>query len=169
MRSLWNRIHATRGLRLGPAVCGFIVLCGAQACERPTAPESGEDVRVVLSVSGGFAGVDWQFTIDGRRTDIVGDRCHRRLDCDWSAGEVLAATHGAQLLGLAQRFLDAGFLELPQTDYGTECCDQFEYQLTYVDAEGQKTVLGSDGTLPSSVLDLVGEVRRFVNAARGGA
>ena len=99
---------------------------------------------------------------------MLDNRCRRLLDCDWSDGEVLAATDEARLLALAQRFVDAGFLELGQTDYGTECCDQFGYQLTYLDAGDQKTVLGSDGTLPSSVLALVGEVRQFVTAARGG-
>lgn len=168
MRTPWNGIHATRGLKLGLGVFGLTVL-GGGACERPTAPEPGENVRIVLGVSGGFAGVDWQLTIDGGRAKIVGDRCRRRLDCDWSAGEVLAATDGPQLLELAQRFVDARFLELPRTDYGTECCDQLGYRLTYGDGDDQKTVLGSDGTLPSSLLDLVREVRRFVNAARGGA
>jgi hypothetical protein len=166
MRFSWNGVPTTRRLVLG--VWGGIVLCGAQGCERPTAPEDGENVRIVLGVSGGFAGVDWQLTIDSRRAEIVGDRCRAQLDCDWEAGEVLGATDEAQLLVLARRFLETGFLELPRTDYGTECCDQFGYELTYVDADDQKTVLGSDGTLPSSVLDLVGDVRQFVNAARAG-
>jgi hypothetical protein len=145
-----------------------MVLCGAQGCEGPTAPEDTERVRIVLGVSGGIAGVDWQLTIDGGKAEIVGDRCLAGLGCDWEAGEVLAATDEPQLLELARRFLETGFLELSQTDFGTECCDQFTYELTYVDADNLNTVLGSDSTLPSSVLDLVGEVQQFVNDARAG-
>lgn len=166
MRMSWNGVPTPRRLVFG--VCGVIVLCGAGGCEGPTAPEDSQNVRIVLAVSGGFAGVDWQLTLDGRTARIVGDRCRGALDCDWEDGEVLAATDADQLLALARRFVETGFLELPRTDYGTECCDQFGYELTYADADDRKTVLGSDGTLPTSVLDLVGEVRQFVTAARAG-
>lgn len=166
MRISSDGVSATRRLMLG--VWGVIILCGAQGCEGPTAPEDSGNVRIVLGVSGGLAGVDWQLTIDGQRAEIVGDRCNGGVACDWEAGDVLAATDEAQLLELARDFREAGFLELSRTDYGTECCDQFAYELTYLDADDQKTVLGSDGTLPSSVLDLVGEVRQFVSGARDG-
>jgi hypothetical protein len=148
-----------------PAVA---ILCGAQACHSPTAPEPGEDVQIVLAVSGGIAGADWQLTIDGRRARIVGDRCRESIGCDWSAGEVLAPTQESQLLALAREFIEGGFLDLDETDYGTECCDQFGYELTYVDRDDAKKVLGSDGTLPDAVLELVGEVLTFVQDARGG-
>jgi hypothetical protein len=166
MRISWNGITATRRLVLG--ILGVMVLCGAQGCEGPTAPEETESVRIVLGVSGGIAGVNWQLTIDGGRAEIVGDRCRALLGCDWEAGEVLAATDATQLLELARRFHETGFLELSQTDFGTECCDQFSYELTYAEADDRRTVLGSDSTLPTSVLDLVGEVQQFVNEARAG-
>lgn len=150
---------------MGPAVA---ILCGAQACNSPTAPDRAQDVRIVLSVSGGFAGADWQLTIDGRRARIIGDRCRESIGCDWAAGEVLAPTEESRLLALAREFIEGGFLDLDKTDYGTECCDQFEYELTYVDSDDAKMVLGSEGTLPDVVLELIGEVLTFVEDARGG-
>jgi hypothetical protein len=168
MHSASYAIRGSRGFKLGLGVWGLAVACGVQACGGPTAPEHGEDVRIVLSVTGGFAGVDWQLTIDGRAGEIVGDRCGGGLDCDWAAGEVLSTIDGDGLLELARRFVDAGFLELRVTDFGTQCCDQFAYRLTYTDDDAHKTVLGSDGTLPSSVLDLIADVRGFVSASRSG-
>lgn len=164
--------RGSRGFKLGLGVWGLAVACGVQACGGPTAPEPGEDVRdvrIVLGVTGGFAGVDWQLTIDGRTGQIVGDRCRGEIDCDWAAGEVLSTIDGDRLLGLARRFVDAGFLELHGTDFGTQCCDQFDYRLTYTDHDGHKTVLGSDGTLPAFVLNLIADVRDFVSASRSGS
>ncbi|MGH7540398.1 MAG: hypothetical protein ACRELC_05320, partial [Gemmatimonadota bacterium] len=132
----------------------ILVVAGAQRCDESTAPDRAEEVRIELAVSGGFAGVDWLVTIDGAAGRIVGERCRRALDCDWSEGEVLATVEPERLLVLARRFADEGFLALPRSDYGTECCDQFEYSLTYVDGDDQRTVTGSDGTLPGSAARL---------------
>lgn len=151
---------------LGLAVGGLVLSCGALACGGATGPEH-ENVRIVLGVTGGFAGVDWQVTIDGRAGEIVGDRCERELDCDWSAGELLAEADEIRLLELRQRFVEAEFLELQTTNFGVQCCDQFVYELTFVDEEAHKTAIGSDGTLPPSILALVQEVRQFVSDARG--
>lgn len=165
-RPTWSGSGAGRWLGFGLGVWGLVAVSGAQACGSPTAPERAEDVRIELGVSGGFAGVDWQITIDGRAGWIVGDRCRGNLDCDWEAGELLATVDAARILELARRFIDVGFLELRQTDFGTECCDQFGYQLTYADDDDRRTVHGSDGTLPSSVLTLIEDVRRFLSESR---
>ena len=157
----------TRSWRTGLLVPVVAILCGAQGCESPTAPDRADDIRIVLGVSGGFAGADWQLTIDGQEARIVGDRCREGIGCDWSTGEVLATTDELRLLALARRFVEDGFLDLSETDYGTECCDQFGYELTYVDSDDNRTVLGSDGTLPDAVLRLIGQVHAFVQEARG--
>ncbi len=165
-RALPGRFYET--WHTGLLISAVVLLFGVQACESPTAPDRAEEVRIVLAVSGGLAGADWQLTIDGPSARIIGDRCRESIGCDWSAGEVLATTDEARLLALAREFIAGGFLDLSQTDYGTECCDQFAYELTYVDADDRKTVFGSDGTLPESVLRLVAEVNDFVQEARSG-
>lgn len=123
-------------------------------------------MRIELSVSGGIAGVSWAYVVDGSEGRVVGGECVRRTGCDWEAGEVLARVPDARVRALAGRFVEAGFPALERTDFGTECCDQFDYVLTYRDAAAAKTVRGSDGTLPEEVLELIRRVRAFVEEAR---
>lgn len=153
------------GISTIPAI---LALTGAQGCGAGSAaPERAEQVRIELAVSGGIAGTDWAITIDGARGLIIGERCRGPVGCDWSDGETLAAVDDAAVLALAGRFAEEGFFALDRTDFGTECCDQFDYALAYVDEERERTVRGSDGTIPESVSRLVSAVRSFVADARG--
>ncbi len=168
----------TKPLTRTRGVTGQVVLAvalplavgGAQACDGATSPDRAGEVRITLAVSGGFVGVDWQITIDGASGSIIGDRCLGRNGggCDWEPGDRLATFETDALLALAAQFTDRGFFQLPRDDYGDQCCDQFFYVLTYVDDDDRRTVRGSDGTLPQVARDLIGEVDRFVAAAREG-
>lgn len=148
-------------------VLGLIALVGADRCVVATAPVDAANVRIVLAVSGGIAGVDWQVTIDGAGGRVVGDRCRDRIACDWDPGDVLGSVTDAEVVGLADRFFEARFFS-GDADHGVECCDQFEYALTYEDEDEGRTVTGSDGTLPDRIRELVAEVRAFVESAQGG-
>ncbi len=165
-----------RTKRLGPArrMTGRAVLAlalpvtlgGAQACDGPTSPDRAADVRISLAVTGGFAGADWQLTIDGASRAIIGDRCRAMINCDWEPGERLGTPAPHAILTLAARFVESGFFQLPRDDYGDECCDQFFYTLTYTDDDDRRTVRGSDGTLPRVAQDLIDEFNGFVAAQR---
>lgn len=164
-----------RGRFAARCVIAVLPVAGAQGCGGHTAPEPAADariggaaeVRIELAVSGGIAGTEWAVTIDGARGVVVGDRCRGPVGCDWADGETLATVDEEALLALARRFAAEGFFDLERTDYGSQCCDQFDYALGYSDAERGRTVRGSDGTLPASVMRLVGAVRSFVDEARG--
>lgn len=154
------------GRPLALLLCGLAALA-ADRCAVATAPTSGGNVRIVLAVTGGLAGVDWQVTIDGRDGRITGDRCRDRVACDWEPGDLLATVSEEAVRGLADRFFETGFFR-GDANHGTQCCDQFDYALTYRDSDDRRTVTGSDGTLPRAVRDLIGEVTAFVEEARSG-
>ena len=145
-----------------------MALLTAASCG-PISPDSPEEVRIELSVSGGIAGVSWSYTLDGPVGAVVGGECVRGPACDWDPGQILARFSAEKLRPLAVRFVESGFPGLERTDYGTQCCDQFTYVLTYRDADADRTVRGSDGTLPAAVLELVRAVRTFVEETREGA
>jgi len=138
----------------------------AAACDGPSAPDGGETVQISLSVSGGIAGVNWGFTVDGPAGRIVGNTCDVPLACDWEDGDVLGAFDAADLADLAGNFLERGFFDGP-ADYGSECCDQFNYVLSYRDVDNDRSVRGSDGTIPQSLRSLILLVEQFVTNARG--
>lgn len=156
------RARVRRGA--GVALCTLAALA-VDRCVVATAPRSGGNVTIVLAVSGGFAGVDWQVTIDGPEGRIVGDRCRGGIACDWEPDELLVAVGDADVKDLADRFFDSEFFE-GDSDYGTECCDQFEYTLSYRDSNDSRTVTGSDGTLPRSIRDLIADVTAFIEERR---
>ncbi len=137
----------------------------ATGCASPVADPPGEDLRIVLAVSGGIAGVDWQFTIDGRTGEVIGDRCRANLGCDWEPGQRLALVAGDRVHELADAFRERGFFE-GETEFGTECCDQFTFRLAYAENDFDRTVTGSSQRLPRDLLDLIDSVQDFVAEAR---
>ena len=143
-------------------ICCLIITSG---CASPTADSVGTDLRIVLAVSGGIAGIDWQFTIDGRTGHVIGDRCRANLGCDWAPGQELAVVADDGLRELADAFRERGFFE-GETEFGTECCDQFMFRLAYADNDFDRTVSGSSQRLPQNLLDVIDAVQDFVAEAR---
>lgn len=150
----------------GPTLALALTTLVSFGCQTPAAPDTADSIQITLAVSGGIAGVDWQYTVDGRQARILGDRCRGETVCDWEPGDVLATVDLEGLAALGQEFFARGFFDSRES-YGTECCDQFDYRLTYVDSDDEWTVEGSDGTLPSHILSLVLLVQQFVSNARG--
>lgn len=149
---------------------GFAALIAAACivsagCSSTTEPPAGEDIHIILSVSGGIAGVDWQVTLDGLAGRLIGDRCRANLDCDWEDGEVLAVITSSDVRELGEEFARKGFFE-GEASFGTQCCDQFDYRLTWMENDFDRTVTGSDGLLPQNIRDLIDEVRGFVEETR---
>lgn len=141
-------------------------ICALQGCaSSASSPPHGEDLTVSLSVSGGIAGVDWQFSIDGRTGRITGDRCNPAIGCDWEPGQTLATVSSQSVRLLADEFQRNGFFE-GETKFGSECCDQFDFRLAYGENDFDRTVTGSSGRLPQNILDLITVVQGFVDDAR---
>ena len=129
------------------AGCGFTGL----------GPEHTEGVRIRLEVTGGFAGVDYAFTVDGSEGVVRGERCVS--GCDFVAGDVLLPISPAQIGNLSQMLLDAGLMQLDHIDYGTQCCDQFHYALDYRDDARERSVRGSSEALPETIRAVLGALQ----------
>lgn len=106
-----------------------------------------------LAVQGGFAGVDYALRVDGRTGRIEATRCVS--GCDRLPGQLLTRIDLRDRVELGRRFHEAGFLGLAETEYGSSCCDAFEYTLAYRAFGLKNTVHGGDFTLPADLLELI--------------
>ena len=95
-----------------------------------------------------------------------GNACESRLNCDWEEDQILGTFDPDVFTDLSGSFFDRGFFDGP-TDYVNECWDQVIYSLSYTDANDDRTVTGSDGTIPLNIRSLILLVEQFVTNARG--
>ncbi len=121
-----------------------------------TGPTGSGEARIRLHVTGGFAGVDYTFLVDGPAGTVVGESCV--AGCDFQAGEILQTLSGDQVAYLSELFLEAGVHSLEDSDFGVQCCDQFHYDVTYEDGHGVSSFRGSSEALPGNLGDAVARV-----------
>jgi len=133
-----------------------LVALATAGCYSPVSlgPVLPQDVTITLSVSGGFAGVHYAIVVDGAAGEVRGLEC--TAFCDFEAGEVLLPVSAAQVEELARRLDEIGVMDLDGRDYGTECCDDFHYELTYQRGQRAATVRGGGARLPAALADAVG-------------
>lgn len=124
-----------------------------------TGPEGSVIPEIRLRVTGGLAGVDYELLVDGPRREVLGESCVS--GCDFQEGELLhgLTTHQASYLG--RRFREAGIHQLHGTDFGTQCCDQFHYDLIYKDPGGESRVRGSSEVIPEALRKAIEAVAAF--------
>ena len=130
------------------------VLLAAGCGSSGLGPEPTESVRIHLEVTGGLAGVDYAFTVDGSEGVVQGERCVS--GCEFVAGDVLLRISPDQVGNLSEMLLNAGLMQLDRSDYGTECCDQFHYALEYRDDSRERSVRGSSEALPETIRAVLG-------------
>jgi hypothetical protein len=141
------------GMRRYPmlAVCAVLALA---ACKTEIVGFSDADVIVLrMDVTGGIAGVDYTFELqdDGA---VLGIRCARV--CDFLPGDTLGRLTPAQRLAVKAAVAASGLDEAGGTvDFGTECCDQFTYRVTYTSGTVVRSFSGSSEALPGSLRELV--------------
>jgi hypothetical protein len=121
-----------------------------------TGPTGSGEARIRLHVTGGFAGVDYTFLVDGPAGTVVGESC--AAGCDFQPGEILQTLSRDQSEYLAGLFLEAGVHSLDDRDFGLRCCDQFHYDVTYEDGVGVSLFRGSSEALPGGLRDAVSRV-----------
>jgi len=110
----------------------------------------GSELRV--HVTGGFAPADYTYAVAGGA--VVGVQCVSL--CDFAGGDTLLALTPAQLAALDGEVRRADLDDLREdADFGTECCDQRVYEITWTSGGARRTLTGSDGTLPDDVRELV--------------
>ncbi len=140
------------GASLGVGSCGGSTVLG---------PVEPEEISIMLSVTGGLAGVDYSFTVDGGAGEVRGVRCVSF--CDFTAGEVLLAISSGQVTELARQLDDAGVPGLGARDFGVGCCDLLHVELTYQRGRRTSQVRGTEDRLPE---DLVTAIRYLHPLAR---
>jgi len=147
-----NRIMHTNYVRSAALVSSFLLAaaCGSSGL----GPEPTESVTIRLEVTGGLAGVDYAFTVDGSEGFVQGEICVS--GCEFVAGDVLLHLSSDQIRNLSEMLLDAGLMQLERNDYGTQCCDQFHYALEYRDDARERSVRGSSEALPETIRAVLG-------------
>ena len=147
-----NKVTTTTYVRSAALVSSLLLVAGCGSSG--LGPEPTESVRIHLEVTGGLAGVDYAFTVDGSEGVVRGERCVS--GCDFDAGDVLLQISSDQIRNLSEMLLDAGLMQLDQNDYGTQCCDQFHYDLDYRDDERERHLQGSSEALPETIRAVMG-------------
>lgn len=138
-------------LPLALTAAPMIAACGGTSLLDPIEPEQ---VRIELTVSGGFIGAQYTFEVDGETGQVRGIDC--QSSCGFDAGEVIEILSEAQVVSLATRVEQAGVLENDGRDYGTECCDIVSYVLEYERGDLRSRIQGSGSRLPEGVVRVIG-------------
>ena len=112
-------------------------------------PVEPDEVSITLTVTGGLAGVDYSFRVDGQAREVRGVRCVSF--CDFTPGEVLLAISDEQVAELARRLDEAGVVGLDGRDFGVGCCDFLHVELTYERGERSSEVRGTEDRLPEDL------------------
>ena len=143
----------------------LLVLWAIPGCqEEALAPDYQPGTEITLQVSGGFAGVGYAVRLDGADGRLVGVSC--TMICEFTPGEVLAILTPEELQHLLGLFRSAGIHDLDGMDYGTQCCDQFHYDLLYRDEAGEASVRGSSEAFPEKLRDALSSLAALVNGPR---
>ena len=134
--------HARAALALHLAAA-LTVGCGGSLLT----PADPDEVTITLSVSGGFAGVDYTVVVDGAAGEVRGGPCSAH--CAWQPGDVLMGISDEQVGALAAEIEGADIFALNGRDFGDSCCDIFHYVLTYERGDRSATVEGTDDRFPA--------------------
>jgi hypothetical protein len=139
--------------RTGAALALGLLATGAVSCNVwPFAPDQDESLLLRVTVTGGIAAADYTYAVDGR--SVVGVEC-RRL-CTFAAGDTLLLMTPAQRGALREAVTRSGLpTAASPVDFGTQCCDQFTYRVTWSSGRDERTFTGSDSVLPEALRELV--------------
>lgn len=140
-----------------------MVAVGGCGVSDPLAPVDTEDaggVTITLGVSGGFAGVSYTLSVDGADREVVGVSCESF--CSFEPGEVLLPLSAEQIVALSGALEEAGVMAWDGRDFGDECCDQFQYELTYVRGERSVHLTGGGSRLPPDLAQVVARLHGLV-------
>jgi hypothetical protein len=150
---LSSRARLVAVTALGALICSA---CGSDPKE-PVA----EDVYIEVHVTGGIAGADYTYAVDGAAHEARGISCVNL--CDFDPGDVLAHLSPAEVRHYSQMLLDGGIIEFDGEDFGNPCCDQFYYTVVFAYGDREATVKGATTTLPAGLAYAVMELDQLVH------
>lgn len=156
-----SSVEAESGGTFSGMVRGILVMLAAlvSGCSSTTDPLFSDGLTVDVHVTGGFAGVDYQFQLSSRNGEVVATEC--RAGCPFQKGQVLAQLTASQTREWVEFIDSVDIPSLHGTDYGTECCDQFQIGLTVVRDGRRGTITGTEGRFPAEIRDLIEELLRL--------
>jgi hypothetical protein len=122
----------------------------------PLSVTDGGGMTVQVHVTGGLAGADYTVLLDGSERQLIGEECVNL--CDFQDGEVLQNLTPSQVDYIWGLFNRAAILQMDGQDFGTQCCDQFYFEVDYRDPDGRSRVRGTSGVFPDDLKPAVGAV-----------
>lgn len=154
-----SRKLSTSARSLGLATAGLVI---AMACGSDPSEPVVEDVYIQVHVTGGIAGVDFTYAVDGAEYELLGISCVNA--CDFQAGEVLAQLSPSQVRYYSDLILNGGIIEHDGKDFGHPCCDQFYFELVFRFGDSEASVKGATSTLPPGLAYAASELYRLLYA-----
>ena len=151
-----RRLHSLARF-LGLAAAGLVI---GSACGSDPKEPVVEDVYIEVHVTGGIAGADFTYAVDGAAYEVRGISCMNA--CDFSAGDVLAHLSPTRVRYYSDLMLSGGIIEHDGKDFGHPCCDQFYYTLTFRYGDREAIVRGATTTLPAGLAHAAAELDRLV-------
>jgi len=121
-------------------------------------------MEIRLHVTDGFAGADYAVVLKGGSRTLVGEACVSF--CDFEPGEVLTNLTREQVDYVWTLFDQANIHALDGEDFGTECCDQFHFDVDYRDPRGRSSVRGSSERLPQALKNAVSSLMGMVGGTQ---
>lgn len=141
---------------LPPAIVTLSIALALTGCAGAlTSPPGADEVDIVVSTTGGIAGMDWQVTLDGSSGTIFLSECRR--NCPVIVERSVA---DATVEEIAAAFVEAGVREQPVLDFGVcaQCADQFHHVIEYSDRSGSYRVQGDGPNFPADLAEAVGRI-----------
>lgn len=133
-----------------PALLAALAFGTAGCTSSLSGPADLDEVSIEVHVTGGLAGIDERIEISGRDR-VVETTCSGACS---SGDEVALALTGLQWQDLVDEVFGSGLPQMGERDFGTECCDFFEVEITYDDGDHRAVVAGDANTLPDRLAAL---------------
>jgi hypothetical protein len=147
-----------RARTVAAAVLGTLI---CTACGSDPKEPVAENVYIEVRVTGGIAGADYTYAVDGAAYEARGVSCVNL--CDFEPGDVLAHLSPDQVRHFSQMLLDGGIIDFDGEDFGNPCCDQFFYTVLFAFGDREATVKGATTTLPAGLAHAVLELDQLVH------
>lgn len=135
-------------------------LAATAGCDTGFAAPDDEGTAVVrVRVTGGIAAADYTYELSSGG-DVTGVACVSL--CDFAAGDTLYHLSPAQREAFLEAVERSGLPTAGDArDYGTDCCDQFTYEVRYTSGREARTFSGGMENFPDPLKELVTTLQRF--------
>jgi len=140
-------------MRIGTALTLTALLAGNACDTEVTGLSDGEPITVRVTVTGGIAAADYTFELQDDGV-VLGIRCVNL--CTFLPGDTLVRLTPAQRSAVKSTVVESGLHDAGRpVNFGTECCDQFTYKVTYTSGTVVRSFTGGVESMPEPLGKLV--------------